>query len=68
MPSVFMNPEGVSAITDIVTLVAVVLDLEVFSLDVINHVVSVFTSVATFKASILSGGVIAFHPQLDDLT
>jgi len=68
MPPVFMDPERVSAITDIVTLVAVVLDLEVFSLDMIDHVVSVFTSVSTFKASILSSGVIAFHPQLDDLT
>lgn len=68
MPSVFVDPERVSAVADVVTLVAVVLDLEVFSLDMIYHVVSVFTGVSTFKASILSGGVIAFHPKLDDLT
>ena len=52
---IFMYPERVPAVAHVVALIAVVLNLEVFSLDMIDHVVSVLAGISTLETSILSG-------------
>ena len=64
---VLVHAQRVASVAHVVALVAVVLDLEVLSLNVVDDVVPVLAGVAALEARVLARRVVALHPQRDYL-